>query len=63
MKKKTTKVTQFIEGLHNFIVNNPQFRKNTAKKTEVQIQAEIRPLIVQYLERYFFRSRFQRCCS
>ncbi len=53
MKKKTAKVTKFIEDLHGFITSNPQFRKNTATKTEVQIQAEIRPLIVQYLEKHF----------
>jgi len=53
MKKKTTKVTGFIEGLHKYIVENPQFRKNTAGKSETQIQAEIRPLIIQYLQSYF----------
>jgi len=30
MKKKTSKVTNFIEGLHKHIVGNPQFRKNTS---------------------------------
>lgn len=53
MKKKTSKVIEFMDGLHNFIVTNPQFRKNTAGKSEVQIQAEIRPLIIRYLEKYF----------
>lgn len=53
MKKKTTKVTRFIDGLHKHIVGSPQFRKKTAAKTEVQIQAEIRPLIIDYLEHYF----------
>ena len=53
MKKKTAKVTIFIEGLHEFIVNNPQFRKKTGGKSETQIQAEIRPLIIQYLQTYF----------
>lgn len=53
MKKKTAKVTDFIQGLHDYIVSDPQFRKNTADKSEVQIQAEIRPLIIQYLQKYF----------
>jgi len=53
MKRKTAKVNAFVEGLHDFIVNNPQFRKKTKGKSETQIQAEIRPLIIQYLQRYF----------
>lgn len=53
MKKKTTQVTNFIDGLHKHIVGNPQFRKNTADKSETQIQAEIRPLIIDYLQHYF----------
>jgi len=53
MRKKTTKVGKFIEGLHDFLVAHPQFRRQTAGKTEVQIQTEIRPLIIQYLEKHF----------
>lgn len=53
MKKKTAKVTKFIEGLHKYIVGHPQFRKKTGDKSEVQIQTEIRPLILQYLQRHF----------
>ncbi len=53
MKKKTAKATRFIEELHQFIVKDPQFRKNTGTKSEVQIQTEIRPLIIRYLEQYF----------
>lgn len=53
MRKKTARLVEFMEGLHKFIVTNPQFRKNTATKSEVQIQAEIRPLIIRYLEKYF----------
>ena len=30
MKKKTQKAQQFIEGLHEFVTNHPQFRKKTA---------------------------------
>lgn len=56
MKKKTIQVTSFIEGLHNYIVNNPQFRTKTLGKSEVQIQTEIRPLILNYLEKYFSKS-------
>jgi hypothetical protein len=53
MKKKTTPLIDFMEGLHDFIVNNPQFRKDTSLKSEVQLQTEIRPLIIRYLEKYF----------
>ena len=53
MRKKTKKVNRFISGLHKYIVKHPQFRKNTAGKSEVQIQTEIRPLILNYLERWF----------
>ena len=59
MKKKTAKVTQFIEELHSFIVNNPQFRKHTREKSETQIQAELRPLIIRYLEQYFAKEGFK----
>ena len=53
MKKKSAKVTQFIKDLHDHIVGNPQFRKRTAGKSEAQIQSELRPLIIRYLEDYF----------
>jgi len=53
MKKKTVKLNKFIEGLHKWIVSNPQFRKNIGGRSEVQIQTEIRPLIIQYLEHWF----------
>jgi len=53
MKKKTVKLNNFMEGLHNAIITSPQFRKNTTGKSEVQIQTEIRPLILQYLECHF----------
>ena len=45
MKKKSAKVTKFMEDLHSFIISNPQFRKKTKGKSETQIQAEIRPLL------------------
>ena len=50
MKKKTAKVNRFIDGLHEFIITNPQFRQRTRGKKEVRIQTEIRPLIIRYLE-------------
>ena len=53
MKKKTKKLNEFIEGLHQYITKNPQFRRNTNNKSETQIQTEIRPLIILYLEKYF----------
>lgn len=53
MKKKTAKVTSFIEQMHKFIITNPQFRKDTRNKTESQIQAELRPILLAYLEKHF----------
>ena len=53
MKKKTKPLINFIESLHRHIISNPQFRRDTAKKSESFIQAEIRPLIIQFLENYF----------
>lgn len=56
MKKKSNKVIEFINSLHEYITSNPQFRKDTGKRSEREIQAEIRPLIIQYLQRYFENS-------
>jgi len=53
LKVKSKQVTSFISNLHKHIVSSPQFRKDTSKKSESVIQGEIRPLIVQYLEKYF----------
>ena len=53
MKKKTAKVTKFIEDMHNFVITHPQFRKDTRDKTEIQIQTELRPVIISYLEKHF----------
>lgn len=59
MRKKSKKAKDFVHGLHKFIVSNPQFRKKTAGKSEVQIQTEIRPLIIRYLEDYFAASGYK----
>ena len=59
MKKKTNKVNSFIEGLHHYIVAHPQFRKKTSGKSETQIQAEIRPLIIRYLEKHFEKTGYK----
>ncbi len=53
MRKKTSQVTEFIKDLHEYITEDPQFRKNTLTKSELQIQTEIRPLIISFLEKYF----------
>ena len=53
MKKKTRRLTNFIDELHNFIIRDPQFRKNTSKKPESVIQGELRPLMIRYLEKSF----------
>jgi hypothetical protein len=59
VKKKTAKVDRFVEGLHQFIITHPQFRKQTGQKSEVRIQAEIRPIIIRYLEDYFDRAGYR----
>ncbi|MCK4821808.1 hypothetical protein KA005_38945 [bacterium] len=53
MRKKSTQVTEFIKNLHNFIIHSPQLRKKIENKGEAQIQAEIRPVVIQFLEKYF----------
>lgn len=53
MRKKTAKLVSFVEGLHEFIITHPQFRKQPQRKSEVAIQTEIRPLIIRYLEEHF----------
>jgi len=59
MKKKTNKVTIFIDGLHNYIITHPQFRKKTFGKSETIIQTEIRPLIISYLENHFKKAGYK----
>lgn len=59
MKKKTARLVEFMDGLHKYLVTNPQFRKNTGSKSEVQIQTEIRPLIIRYLEKYFEKEGYK----
>ena len=53
MKKKTKALKKFIDDLHDYIISNPQFRRDTGNRNEAFIQTEIRPLIIQYLENYF----------
>lgn len=48
-----------MEDLHGFIVSNPQLRQNTKSKRELQIQAEIRPIVIQYLEKYFTEAGYK----
>jgi len=53
MKKKSAKLTKFLDDLHEFITSSAQFRKNTKDRTEAQIQTEVRPLIIDYLKQYY----------
>lgn len=59
MKRKTEKLIGFIDGLHKYITNNPQFRRDTNTKTEVQIQTELRPLLIRYLEKFFKKEGYK----
>ena len=53
MKRKTEGCTKLLSDLHNFIVSDRQFRRDTKTKPEKAIQTEIRPLIINFLEKYF----------
>jgi len=53
MRKKTPQVKEFIENLHNFIIHSLQLRTKTENKGEAQIQSEIRPVVIRFLENYF----------
>jgi hypothetical protein len=53
VRKKTQKAIDFLEGLHEYVVAHPQLRKKTQGRSETQIQSELRPLLVGYLEAYF----------
>ena len=59
MKKKSKQVTEFIEKLNYHITSNPQFRKDTSRKSEQFIQAEIRPLIISFLEIHFHNKGYK----
>lgn len=53
MKRKSARVVEFIDGLHDYIINDRSLRKNTNGKSEVQIQTELRPIILNYLKKWF----------
>lgn len=53
LKTKTIQAKTFLDGLHQAIVGHPSYRQKTKDKTEVQIQTEIRPMILRYLEEHF----------
>lgn len=59
MKSKSKQAVSFVQKLHQFIVSDRQFRKQTAGKTEIQIQTEIRPLVLRYLENHFAAAGFK----
>lgn len=59
MKRKSKPLTKFIDELHDFIVSHQQFRRNTIGRREASIQAELRPLFVQFLERHFRKSNYR----
>jgi hypothetical protein len=59
MKMKTKQIKEFIVKLHNHIINDPQFRRDTRNKSEREIQAEIRPLIIDYLEKHFTEAGYK----
>jgi hypothetical protein len=59
MKKKTRKVTNFIEGLHKYLINHPHLLERTQGKPENLIQTKIRPVILRYLEEYFEKEGYK----
>lgn len=42
-----------MNELHNYIINDRSLRKNTKGKSEVQIQTELRPVIIDFLKKWF----------
>lgn len=60
MRKKSRQVSEFVEGLHEFIVRHPHLPKRTAEKSESQVHAELRPIIASYLEGYFRKIGYKR---
>lgn len=53
LRKKTKQVLEFLEKLHEHLISSRQFRRNTANKSETQVQTELRPIILNYLVNYF----------
>ena len=53
MKPKTQKLISFIEELHAHLVSSPLLRKKVQNKNESQIQAELRPIIFEYMKNHF----------
>lgn len=53
MRKKTKQVVEFLDDMHDYITKSPLLRSDTSKKTESQMQAEIRPIIINFLTKYF----------
>ncbi len=50
MKRKTQQAVDFIENLHQHLINSSLFRQNTAGEKERDIQREIRHIIVEFLK-------------
>ena len=63
MKRKTKEFRKFTHDLHEFIISDSQFRQDTSSRSESEIQAEIRPLIIKYLEQYFKKSGYKDCTA
>ncbi len=53
MKKKSSKATQFLEGLFDHVSNHSRLRQDTRKYSETDIQRELRSLIIEYLQEYW----------
>jgi hypothetical protein len=53
VRKKTKQVVEFLDGMHDYIRKSPLLRSDTSKKTEARMQAEIRPIIINFLTKYF----------
>ena len=52
-EEKSNKAQNFIESLHSFICQSPLFWKDVSGKAEIEIQTEIRPIVIRCLEKYF----------
>lgn len=60
MKRRTQKIEAFLESLHQYIVSDPQFRKDTRLKNEQAIQTELRPVILNFLKEYFQKNGLKK---
>lgn len=58
MKKKSKKITLFIDNLHEFIAAYPGFRRSAVNVKHTDVVLDIKSLIFAYLNNYFTNCGF-----